>query len=71
MSKNENGLKIEEADIGIKQQKKKDKYIEDEAIVQILMQHTPRKDIDFSKFKIPSYLNLDEEEIEENQRQKL
>ena len=71
MSKNENNLKIEEADIGIKQQKKKVKYIEDEAILQFLMQHTPRKDIDFSKFKIPSDLNLDKEEFEENQRQKL
>ena len=66
MSHKEKDLKIEEADIGIKPKEKKTKYIKDKAIITFLMQHTPRKDIDLSQIKIPSYLNINEEENNEN-----
>ena len=66
MSNYENDSKFEEADLGIKQQENKIKYIEDQAIIRFLVQHTQRKDIDLSKFKLPSYLALDEDENDEN-----
>ena len=62
MSKNENDLKIEEPDLGIKQKENKIKYIEDKWIIEFLMQHTQRKDINLSQIKIPSYLNINEGE---------
>ena len=40
MSKNENDLKIEEPDLGVKQKESKIKYIEDKWIIEFLMQHT-------------------------------
>ena len=61
MSKNENDLKIEEPDLGVKQKENKIKYIEDKWIKEFLMQHTQRKDI-ISQIKIPSYLNINEGE---------
>ena len=67
MSQKELFYKREEADIGInKQQEQAEEYIENKAIIEFLIQHEPRKDIDFSKIKIPSYLNMDDEEDEDN-----
>jgi hypothetical protein len=66
MSEKELDSIIEEADIGIKKTEKKVKYIKDKAIVRFLMQQTQRKDIDLSKFKIPSYLDMNEAENEDN-----
>ena len=62
MSKNENDLKIEEPDLGVKQKENKIKYIEDKWIKEFLMQYTQRKDINLSQIKIPSYLNINEGE---------
>ena len=66
MSQTEVSFKREEADIGIKKQESKKEYIENKAIVDFLIQHEPRKDFDLSKIKIPAYLNMDDEEEEEN-----
>ena len=45
MSEKESYPKKEEADIGIKNEEKKEKYIKDKATIRFLMQHTQRKDI--------------------------
>ena len=66
MSQNEFVFKAEEADMDIDQQVPEENYIENKAIIDFLIQHEPRKDIDLSKIKIPSYLNLNDEEDEEN-----
>ena len=67
MSQKELFYKREEADIGInKQQEQEEEYIENKAIIDFLIQHEPRKDIDFSKIEIPSYLNMNDEEDEDN-----
>ena len=66
MSQTELSFKREEADIGIERQEPEEEYIENKAIIEFLMQHEPRKDIDLSKIKIPSYLNIDDEEDETN-----
>ena len=66
MSQTELSFKKEEADIGIKQQETEEEYIENKAIIDFLIQHEPRKDIDLSKIKIPSYLCADDEEDESN-----
>ena len=66
MSQKELSFKREEEDIGIKQQEPEEEYIENKAIIDFLIQHEPRKDIDLSKIKIPSYLNMDDEEDETN-----
>ena len=66
MSQTELGFKREQADIGIQQQEPEEEYIENKAIIDFLFQHEPRKDIDVSKIKIPSYLNMDDEEDEAN-----
>ena len=70
MSQTELSFKKEEADIGIKQQETEEEYIENKDIIDFLMQHEPRKDIDLSKIKIPSYLNIDDEEDESNEKYK-
>ena len=62
MSQNEIVFKSEEADIGIENQEPEGNYIENKAIMDFLLQHEPRKDIDLSKIKIPSYLNDEEED---------
>ena len=66
MSQNEFGFENEEADIGVERQEIVESYIENEAIIDFLIQHEPRKDIDLSKIKIPAYLCMDDEEGEEN-----
>ena len=66
MSQNEFDFKTEEVDIGAEQQEPEGNYIENKAIIDFLIQHEPRKDIDLSNIKIPSYLNLNDEENEEN-----
>ena len=66
MSQNEFVLKTEKADIGIEQQEPAENYIEDKAILDFLIQHEPRKDIDLSKIKIPSYLDLNDADDEDN-----
>ena len=66
MSQNEFGFKNEEADIGVERQEIAESYIKNEAIIDFLIQHEPRKDIDLSKIKIPAYLCMDDEEGEEN-----
>ena len=70
MSQTELSFKTEEADIGIKQQETEEECIENKEIIDFLMQHEPRKDIDFSKIKIPSYLYIDDEEDESNEKYK-
>ena len=60
MSQNEFVFKSEESDIGIENQEPEGNYIENKAIMDFLLQHEPRKDIDLSKIKIPSYLNDEE-----------
>ena len=70
MSQTELSFKKEEADIGIKQQETEEEYIENKDIIDFLMQHEPRKDIDLSKIKIPSYLYIDDEEDESNEKYK-
>ena len=62
MSQNEFVFKSEESDIGIENQEPEGNYIENKAIIDFLLQHEPRKDIDLSKIKIPSYLNDEEED---------
>ena len=62
MSQNEFVFKAEESDIGIENQEPEGNYIENKAIMDFLLQHEPRKDIDLSKIKIPSYLNDEEED---------
>ena len=62
MSQTELSFKKEEADIGIKQQETEEEYIENKDIIDFLMQHEPRKDIDLSKIKIPKYLDLNDGE---------
>ena len=62
MSQNEFVFKSEEVDIGIENQEPEGNYIENKAIMDFLLQHEPRKDIDLSKIKIPSYLNDEEED---------
>ena len=63
MSQNEFVFKAEEeADISIENQEPEGNYIENKAIMDFLLQHEPRKDIDLSKIKIPSYLNDKEED---------
>ena len=66
MSQNEFGFKNEEDNIGIEQQEPAENYIENKAIIDFIFQHDPRKDIDLSKIKIPTYLDLDDEVDEEN-----
>ena len=67
MSQKELFYKREEADIGInKQQEQEEEYIENKAIIEFLIQHEPRKDIDLSKIEIPSYLNMDDDEEDED-----
>ena len=62
MFQNEFVFKSEESDIGIENQEPEGNYIENKAIMDFLLQHEPRKDIDLSKIKIPSYLNDEEED---------
>ena len=62
MSQNEFVFKSEESDIGIENQEPEGNYIENKAIMDFLLQHEPRKDIDLLKIKIPSYLNDEEED---------
>ena len=60
MSQYELFQKREEADIGInKRKEQKEEYIENKAFIEFLIQHEPRKGIDFSKIKIQLYLNMD------------
>ena len=49
MSQNEFDFKNEEAEIGIEQKEVIESYIENKAIIDFLIQHEPRKDIDLSK----------------------
>ena len=62
MSEKEFILKNEEADTSIESQEIVENYIENKAIISFLIQHEPRKDIDLSKIKIPTYLDLNDEE---------
>ena len=45
-----------------KKSKKSKKFIKDKAIVNFLLAHMRPAKIDFSKFKIPSYMNFSENE---------
>ena len=62
MSEKEFILKNEEADTSIESQEIVENYIENKAIISFLIQHEPRKDIDLSKIKIPTYLDLNDGE---------
>ena len=66
MSINELDFKKEEANLYVEIQETKESYIENKAIVEFLIQHEPRKDIDLSKIEIPFYLYLDNEDAGEN-----
>ncbi len=41
---------------------KKGYYIKDKAIIRFIVQHSKKQKIDFSKFRIPSFLQENEEE---------
>ena len=58
MSRNE--FDFEEVDKSIQLQETKENYIENKALIYFLVQHEPRKDIDLSKIKFPSYLNMND-----------
>ena len=58
MSRNE--FDFEEVDKRIQLQETKESYIENKAVIDFLVQHEPRKDIDLSKIKFPSYLNMND-----------
>ena len=58
MSRNE--FDFEEVDKSIQLQETKESYIENKALIDFLVQHEPRKDIDLSKIKFPSYLNMND-----------
>ena len=60
MSEKEFILKNEEADTGAESQEIVENYIENKAIIDFLIQHEPKKDIDLSKIKFPSYLNMND-----------
>ena len=62
MSEKEFILKNEEEDTGAESQEIVENFIENKAIISFLIQHEPRKDIDLSKIKIPTYLDLNDEE---------
>ena len=64
MSRNE--FDFEEVDKSIQLQETKESYIENKAVIDFLVQHEPRKDIDLSKIEIPFYLYLDNEDAGEN-----
>ena len=65
MSHNEFCFKREEDNTVIERQETIENYIENKAIIDFLIQHEPRKDLDLSKVKFPSYLYINEEEEEE------
>ena len=44
-----------------KKSKRARKFIKDKAIVNFLLEHMQPTEIDFSKFKIPSYMNYSED----------
>ena len=56
----------EDGDTDIDSQEIVENYIENKAIIDFLIQHEPKKDIDLSNIKIPSYLNLNDEVEEEH-----
>ena len=58
MSRNE--FDFEEVDKSIQLQETKESYIENKAVIDFLVQHEPRKDIDLSKIKFPSYFNMND-----------
>ena len=60
MSEKEFMLKNEETDTGTESQEIVENNIENKAIISFLNQHEPRKDIDLSKIKFPSYLNMND-----------
>ena len=64
MSHNEFCFKREEDNTVIERQETIENYIENKAIIYFLIQHEPRKDLDLSKIKFPSYLYINEEEEE-------
>ena len=46
--------------------KKTNQYIKDKAIVDFILQHSEKENIDFSKIKIPSFLDYLESEGKKN-----
>ena len=56
----------EDGDTDIDSQEIVENFIENKTIIDFLIQHEPRKDIDLSNIKIPSYLNLNDEVEEEH-----
>ena len=50
------------AEFKLKKQKRKRKFIKDKAVINFLLEHMKPVKIDFSKIKIPSYLNFLENE---------
>ena len=66
MSRNE--FDFEEVDKSIQLQETKESYIENKAVIDFLVQHEPRKDIDLSKIKFPSYLNMNDGREEDNKK---
>ena len=64
MPHNELYLKREEDNTVIERHETDENYIENKAIIDFLIQHEPRKDLDLSKVKFPSHLYINEEEEE-------
>ena len=55
------------AEFKLKKSKRKRKFIKDKSIVNFLLEHMKPAKIDFSKIKIPSFINfLENEEKESN-----
>ena len=55
------------AEFKLKKAKRKRKFIKDKSIVNFLLEHMKPAKIDFSKIKIPSFINfLENEEKESN-----
>ena len=50
------------AEFKLKKSKRKRKFIKDKAVINFLLEHMKPVKIDFSKIKIPSYLNFLENE---------
>ena len=46
------------AEFKLKKSKRKRKFIKDKAVINFLLEHMKPVKIDFSKIKIPSYLNF-------------
>ena len=49
--------------------KRKCYYIKDKAIINFILEHSKKPDIDFSKIKIPSFMDITNHDFPENQKE--